>query len=88
MYLLWQPDKLSSANVPSIPVPIGYQEWQFGATADGVQGKKKWKWQDPAFSPSSAHGAVGDFTYSTSDDPNTWDGYPQWGGMSSTGCGN
>ena len=88
MYLLWQPDNLPSATAPSIPVPIGYQEWQFGATADGVQGRKEWKWKDPRFSPSNAHGRIGSFTYSTSSDPNTWDGYPQWDDTASTECNN
>lgn len=88
MYLLWQPDQLSGTATKSIPVPIGYQIWQFGATADGVQGRREWRWRDPTFTPSNAHGGIDGFMHSTSGDPNTWDGYPQWDNITSTGCNN
>lgn len=87
MYLLWQPDKLSGATADPIPVPIGYQIWHVGTTADGVQGRKEWKWKNPKISPDDDHGKVGDFKHSTDTDPNTWDGYPQWDGIASTSCG-
>jgi hypothetical protein len=72
MYLLWQPGQLKSASAPSIPVPIGYQEWQFDASTKQM---KPGKWQKP---DTTGHGDVGKFQYSTANDPNTWDGYPQW----------
>jgi hypothetical protein len=86
MYLLWQPGKLSQATAPSIPVPIGYQEWQFGATADGAQAGKKWKWKDPTISPSTDHGGIGGFINSAENDPGTQDGYPQWNCIAGQVC--
>ncbi|MGA3345569.1 MAG: hypothetical protein ABSC76_11935 [Terracidiphilus sp.] len=78
MYLLWQPPQLSGTGTPSIPVPIGYQAWQFGATADQDNPVGDGKWQQPT---TNAAGAVGGFIPSTDAD-NAIYGYPVWGGTS------
>jgi len=78
MYLLWQPPQLTGTGAASIPVPIGYQQWQFGATADQEAPIGRGKWQQPV---TNAAGAVGRFIPSTEDD-NAKYGYPVWGDVS------
>jgi hypothetical protein len=84
MYLLWQPPQLSGTSTPSIPVPIGYQQWQFTATADQKAPVGRGKWQQPT---TSAAGKVGDFIPSTDSD-NAQYGYPIWGSVSGIGSCN
>ena len=72
MYLLWQPDKLSGATNPSIPVPIGHQQWQFKATTDQKQPIGKEKWEKPALID---HGDTGEYVPSQANDNELY-GYP------------
>ncbi len=85
MYLLWQPDQLSSTGTPSIPVPIGYQFWQFIATASQNPpiGNDKWN-KHPTLTASGDEGQG--FTPSSPWDNSIY-GYPQWSYISSTICG-
>jgi hypothetical protein len=85
MYLLWQPDQLSGTATKSIPVPIGYQDWEFIATAlqKPPIGKDKWNTnRTPTASGDESEG----FVLSTQYD-NALYGYPQWSYISSTSCG-
>ena len=84
MYLLWQPPQLAGTGTASIPVPIGYQPWQFGATVDQKAPIGRGKWQQPT---TNAAGAVGGFTPSHETD-NALYGYPVWGGVSPIGSCN
>ncbi|MGO9317768.1 MAG: IPT/TIG domain-containing protein [Terracidiphilus sp.] len=81
MYLLWQPPQLSGTSTASIPVPIGYQQWQFVAAADQTAPIGRGKWQQPV---TNAAGAVGDFMLSQDSD-NAIYGYPIWGSVSGIG---
>jgi hypothetical protein len=81
MYLLWQTPKLKGTSTASIPVPIGHQEWQFGATADQNAPVGNGKWQQPT---TTAAGKVGDFVPATETD-NAKYGYPVWGSVSNIG---
>jgi hypothetical protein len=81
MYLLWQPPQLSGTGTLSYPVPIGHQEWQFGATADQKAPIGRGKWQQPV---TNAAGAVGGFIPSQDSD-NAIYGYPVWGSVSTIG---
>jgi hypothetical protein len=78
MYLLWQPPQLSGTGTASIPVPIGHQEWQFGAPADQKTPIGRGHWQQPT---TNAAGAVGSFIPSQDAD-NAIYGYPTWGSIS------
>ena len=85
MYLLWQPDQLSSTSTPSIPVPIGYQDWQFIDTAFQKTpiGKDKWRTdRTPTASGDYGEGFVPATPYD-----NAIYGYPQWSYIASTSCG-
>ncbi len=85
MYLLWQPDQLSGTSTKSIPVPIGYQDWQFIATA--IQkppiGKDRWRTDR---TPTASGDYGGGFVPATPYD-NAIYGYPQWSYIVSTDCG-
>jgi hypothetical protein len=78
MYLLWQPDQLSSTATASIPVPIGHQEWHFAATTDQKQPIGKGKWTKP---DTTAHGDEGGYQASQATDNDLY-GYPYWSGVS------
>ena len=82
MYLLWLPDPLPGTGTPSIPVPIGRQDWQFIATA--VRNAKG-KWERNGILTASGNEG-GSFLPSTPYD-NAIYGYPQWTHLSSTNCG-
>jgi hypothetical protein len=81
MYLLWQPPQLSGTGTPSIPVPIGYQQWQFGGTVAQKAPIGGGKWGEAV---TNAAGKVGGFTPSLDTD-NAIYGYPVWGGVSGIG---
>jgi len=78
MYLLWQPPQLSGTGTASIPVPIGYQQWQFGGTVAQKAPIGGGKWEKAV---TNAAGKVGDFVPSTDSDSAIY-GYPTWGGVS------
>ena len=78
MYLLWKPDQLSSTATASIPLPIGYQEWQFVATTDQKQPIGSGKWEKP---DTTAHGDNGGYQASQAGDNDQY-GYPSWNGVS------
>jgi hypothetical protein len=72
MYLMWQ-----SNSSGSIPVPLGYQTWQFSGSTNQSGGN----WS----TPSGSGGPVGGFTASTSSQASN--GYPTWNNVSaSLGC--
>lgn len=73
MYLLWQPEQLKSTATPSIPVPIGRQQWQFGAKTYQEPPINSGRWQKPI---TTGHGDVGAFVTAQAGDPSY--GYPQW----------
>jgi len=81
MYLLWQPDKLSGATNPSIPVPIGHQQWQFNATTDQKKPIGKGKWEKPTL---TGHGDTGG--YVPSQDTDNLYGYPVFTGLATEVC--
>jgi hypothetical protein len=81
MYLLWQPPQLNGTITPSYPVPIGYQEWHFNATASQDPPIGNGKWQQPV---TDAAGAVGSFIQSQDMD-NAIYGYPVWAAVSNIG---
>ena len=85
MYLLWQPDQLSGTATGSIPVPMGYQDWDFVATAfqDLPIGNGKWG-KNPTLTASGDEG--GGFEPATPYD-NAIYGYPQWSAIVSNDCG-
>ena len=82
MYLLWQPDQLKQTATPSIPVPIGSQQWRFVATTDQKLPIGKGKWLKPT---TTAHGDDGGFVPAQAAD-NSLYGYPLWTMTASTGC--
>jgi hypothetical protein len=81
MYLLWQPPQLSGTGTASIPVPIGYQQWQFGGTVAQEAPIGGGRWGNAV---TTAAGRVGGFVASTDSD-NAIYGYPTWGGVSGIG---
>jgi hypothetical protein len=81
MYLLWQPPQLSGTGTASIPVPVGYQPWQFEGTVAQKAPIGGGKWDKAV---TTAAGAVGGFTPSLDTD-NAIYGYPTWGGVSGIG---
>lgn len=85
MYLLWQPPQLSGTGTVSIPVPIGYQDWNFIATASQRPPIGKDKWDTPR--TPTASGDVGEGFVSSTPYDNAIYGYPQWNHLSSTSCG-
>jgi hypothetical protein len=86
MYLLWKPNQLDGATAPSIPVPIGYQEWIFDGNATCVQSGAKCNWKDAKMtSPHNANKTPSAFIYSTASD-NALYGYPQWENRVRTSC--
>jgi hypothetical protein len=78
IYLLWQPPQLSGTGAGSIPVPIGYQQWQFGGTVAQKAPIGGGKWEKAV---TNAAGAVGGFTPSLDTD-NAIYGYPVWASVS------
>jgi hypothetical protein len=85
MYLLWQPGQLSGTGAESIPVPMGYQDWQFIATASQKtpMGSDRWKTnRTPTVSGDQGEGFVASTPYD-----NAIYGYPQWSHVSSNDCG-
>jgi hypothetical protein len=83
MYLLWQPPKLKGSGADSIPVPIGYDQWHFVADTVLEQKGRKMKWKNPVNLPTNN---IGSLIPSTANDPNTWDGYPQWTDKANPTC--
>jgi hypothetical protein len=83
MYLLWQPPQLRGTGLASIPVPIGYQQWQFAAITTQKLPIGSDKWKEPA---TTAHGDIGGFVPSQSTDPSY--GYPSWTHKAKNGCTN
>lgn len=81
MYLLWQPDKLNGATKPSIPVPIGHQQWQFKAITDQKKPIGNGKWEKPTL---NAHGDTGG--YVPSQDTDNLYGYPVFTDTSNETC--
>jgi hypothetical protein len=74
--------QFSGTATASIPVPIGYQDWQFVSTA--VQNAKG-KWERHGILTASGEDGEG-FVPSTPYD-NAIYGYPQWSYLSSLDCG-
>jgi hypothetical protein len=85
MYLLWQPDQLSSTSTKSIPVPIGHQDWNFIATASQDNPVGNSKWYTPTTPTASGNEGEG-FVPAQSTD-NVLYGYPFWSHKASTVCG-
>jgi hypothetical protein len=85
MYLLWQPGQLSSSGTPSIPVPIGYQYWNFVASAfqDPPIGNDHWN----KHTTLTASGDDGEGFEPAQATDNAVYGYPQWNSIVSTDCG-
>ena len=72
MYLMWT----STSVANPIPVPLGYQQWQFQAKTTNPGAPTTLSWTTPTV---QAHGAVGTFAQAS---PSSTDyGYPTWGGL-------
>jgi len=85
MYLMWQPDQLSETATASIPVPIGYQDWQFIATAFQKPPVGRGKWDKHPTLTASGDEGQGFVPSGPSD--NSIYGYPLWSHLSSNDCG-
>jgi hypothetical protein len=82
MYLLWQPDQLRGATQPSIPVPIGHQQWRFKATTDQKPPIGKEKWEKPTL---MEHGVTDGYVPSQATDNQLY-GYPVFNAPSIEVC--
>jgi hypothetical protein len=82
MYLLWQPDKLSGASANPIPVPIGYQKWQFKAATEQKSPVGGGQWKNPSL---ELHGTDGSYQPSQQSD-NALFGYPVFNDVSAEVC--
>jgi hypothetical protein len=80
MYLLWTSN---APNSNSIPVPIGYQAWQFQASTTNPDAPANQEWTVPL---TQAHGPVGDFI--SADPSQPFYGYPTWSGRALETCPN
>jgi len=80
MYLLWTSN---APNSNSIPVPIGYQAWQFQASTINPGAPAIQAWTVPV---TQAHGPVGGFKPADPSQP--FYGYPTWSGRALEACPN
>jgi hypothetical protein len=72
MYLMWTSTSVANA----IPVPLGYQQWQFQAKTTNPGAPTELSWTTPTV---EAHGPIGNFAPAMPTMPNN--GYPVWSGL-------